>query len=90
VNFSTSRPMLAMWLRCHHCCQDFPGGVSLRTYYTRGGLFGGVIYECPHCGTREAYIPAEHRIGDLRGVGAMPGSEPSLPGPSPPPSSGYL
>jgi hypothetical protein len=83
------RPMLAMVLRCHHCGQDFPGGVSLRTYYVRGGLLGGVIYECPHCGTREAYIPAEHRLADLRGFRVVPRAETPPTEPRAPPTSPY-
>ena len=82
--------MLAMLLRCHHCGQEFPGGVSVRTYFVRGGPLGGVIYECPHCGTREAYLPAEHHLVDLRGFAAVPRPPvppPAVPAPAPQPTT---
>jgi hypothetical protein len=81
--------MLAMLLRCHHCGQDFPGGVPVRKYWVRGELLGGVIYDCPFCGAREAYIPAEYRIGELRGFVVVPRPGPPVLAPSPPQASAY-
>jgi predicted RNA-binding Zn-ribbon protein involved in translation (DUF1610 family) len=75
--------MLTMVLRCHSCREEFAGGVSVRRYVVRGGVFGAVIYECPHCGTREPYIASEHRLQDWRGFAWIPRPAPRPTGPTP-------
>jgi DNA-directed RNA polymerase subunit RPC12/RpoP len=47
---------------CHRCGQDFPSEVSLSENGIRGRLMEGVVYECPHCGVRDPYFTAEHRL----------------------------
>jgi DNA-directed RNA polymerase subunit RPC12/RpoP len=73
--------MLTMVLRCHHCGQEFPGGVSLGAQSVHDPGFGGLVYECTHCGGRGRYFTAEHRLRDVRGfsVVIMPGPRPNGP-----------
>jgi len=47
---------------CHRCGQAFPSEVSLTERGLSGQLLEGVVYECPHCGTRDPYFTAEHHV----------------------------
>lgn len=55
---------------CHRCGQAFPSEVSLTDRGLSGPLLEGVVYECPHCGTRDPYFAAEHRTSVSGGFSA--------------------
>jgi DNA-directed RNA polymerase subunit RPC12/RpoP len=52
---------------CHRCGQDFPSGISLNERGIQGQFLEGVVYECPHCGTRDPYFTSEHRLSASAG-----------------------
>jgi hypothetical protein len=47
---------------CHRCGQAFPSPLSLNEPGPSGPLLEGIVYECPHCGTRDPYFTAEHSV----------------------------
>jgi DNA-directed RNA polymerase subunit RPC12/RpoP len=69
-------PVLTLLVLCHRCGREFPSDVSLSEEGIRGPLMDGVVYECPHCGTRDPYFTAEHYLPGSGGFAAVrsPGS----------------
>jgi DNA-directed RNA polymerase subunit RPC12/RpoP len=59
--------VLALLVRCHQCGREFPSEVSLGADGVHGPLSDGVLYSCPHCGTRDPYFTAEHYLPGARG-----------------------
>ncbi len=51
--------MVTLMLSCHHCHHAFPSGVSLDRKGDRSRPIDGLVYECPRCGTRDAYFTSE-------------------------------
>ncbi len=56
--------MVMLSLTCRSCHQGFPSGVSLDMKGERRRPIDGVVYECPHCLTRDTYLTSEqHPMG---------------------------
>ncbi len=75
--------MVTLMLSCHHCHHAFPSGVSLDRKGDRSRPIDGLVYECPRCGTRDAYFTSEQhplspnstsvgRISEWGGRGSLP------------------
>jgi DNA-directed RNA polymerase subunit RPC12/RpoP len=62
--------MLTLLVLCHRCGREFPSDVSLSERGIQGQLMDGVVYECPHCGTRDPYFTAEHHLPGSGGFAA--------------------
>ena len=62
--------MLTLLVGCHRCGREFPSDVSLSDRGIDGQLMDGVVYECPHCGTRDPYFTAEHHLPGSGGFAA--------------------
>jgi DNA-directed RNA polymerase subunit RPC12/RpoP len=54
--------VLTLLVLCHRCGREFPSEVSLSDQGIDGQVMDGVVYECPHCGTRDPYFTAEHHL----------------------------
>jgi DNA-directed RNA polymerase subunit RPC12/RpoP len=69
--------VLTLTVLCHRCGQAFPSEISVSERGIKGPFIEGVVYECPHCGTRDPYFTSEHLLsasGSLEG-GSNPGSD---------------
>ncbi len=75
--------MVTLMLSCHHCHHAFPSGVSLDRKGARSRPIDGLVYECPRCGTRDAYFTSEQhplspnttsdgRVSEWGGRGSLP------------------
>jgi len=62
--------MPTLLVLCHRCGREFPSDVSLSERGIQGQLMDGVVYECPHCGTRDPYFTAEHYLPGAGGFAA--------------------
>ena len=67
--------MSTLSVLCHRCGQAFPSPLSLNGQGPSGPLLEGIVYECPHCGTRDPYFTAEHSVSVSGGYAA--GQSPS-------------
>lgn len=51
--------MIPLSLNCHRCDQPFPSGTCRARKGARGIGIEGIVYQCPHCRTRDTYTTEE-------------------------------
>jgi DNA-directed RNA polymerase subunit RPC12/RpoP len=81
--------VLTLLVLCHQCGREFPSDVALSEQGIRGELLDGVVYDCPHCGTRDPYFAAEHHLPGAGGFAALRSPGPRWSGEVHPHPPGY-
>ncbi|MGC2204580.1 MAG: hypothetical protein WA719_01440 [Thermoplasmata archaeon] len=59
--YSSGKTVPTLSVVCHHCGQEFPSEVPFRAREGPAPRLEGIVYECPHCGTRDPYFAADHQ-----------------------------